>query len=176
MNRLDKSTRNRLTERKQGKYMWTQFALGHTKGEVGDLLCAIIGPLEDSGLRIGAIHDLPAYASLGTVEEIRTGLDKRVVEPKKRYNLQVTYEGQDSYIVDTVIFTVPDDTTPAAFENACESAGAVFSASEYRDLDQVDVTTEMLDSIAAELNGTWEMMDIMTIISVDDDGDRKMSR
>lgn len=176
MDRLDNAAQKRLTEKKQDTYAWSEFALSHTKGEVGDLLRPIIGLLEDNGLRVEAIHDLPGYVSLGTVDALRALLVRRSgdIEPKRRYMLQIAYADQESRVADTIVFTVPGDTTPAAFENACETACRTFSAGEYRDLDRIDVTVEMLDSIAAELGGTWEHLQIMSIVSVDADGARML--
>ena len=89
--------------------------------------------------------------------------------------VQVKYYKEGTTESDFIQFTLPGHIQRAEFDNACIRAAVHFSKYENQDMDEVDLTSDMLDEIAAKLGGTWEYMRIAGTIEVDE-GARTYSR
>ena len=87
------------------------------------------------------------------------------------YYLQVYYYEQDSQLVDTVAFSVPDSVSRKDFFVAVDSAVCKYACRGMNeDCDYLEVTDDMLALIAKKLDGTWEYLNICFTVYVDGDG------
>lgn len=89
-------------------------------------------------------------------------------EPHSAFGLQVVYYEQDSRTNDTVRFDIPAEISEEEFVAAVKKIAKEFSDSNYLDADHLEVTDEMLSAIAKAVGGTWDYVELVGVVSVQD--------
>lgn len=80
------------------------------------------------------------------------------------YYQQFYFEGQEGNIVDTVKFVVPSSVTVEEFNIAIERAKQAFDPDDYT--DRLDMAYDIAASIAEQLCGLYEYIDINGVIEI----------
>ena len=90
--------------------------------------------------------------------------------------LQVYYEGQETQTCDTYALMIPSTVTDSELKEAIRDLAVVYSDEKYVDKDMLEVTDEMLDTLASKWNGKWSLLDIFGVLEVEGYGyERKFS-
>lgn len=81
------------------------------------------------------------------------------------YYQQFYFYEQEGYQVDTVKFVVPSSVSVEEFNIAVERAKQAFNPEDYN--DRIDMAYDMAASIAEQLCGLYEYIDINDVIEIE---------